>query len=67
MILSGQRFTWPSSEKLVGKSAELFTSTTIDWQIKRSPADLIPHHKITALLTPLLHARWVMVNQAISI
>ncbi|MEH2042567.1 hypothetical protein [Nostoc sp.] len=51
---------------MVGESAELFTSTTIDWQIKRSLAYLIAHHKITALLTPLPHGRWVMVNEAIS-
>ncbi|WP_322713990.1 hypothetical protein [Nostoc sp. ChiSLP03a] len=52
---------------MVGKSAGLFTSTTIDWQIKRSPVSLIAHHKITALLTPLPHARWVMLNEAIPV
>ncbi|MEH1811956.1 MAG: hypothetical protein V7K26_03535 [Nostoc sp.] len=26
---------------MVGESAGLFTSTTIDWQIKRSPVSLI--------------------------
>ncbi|WP_414512035.1 hypothetical protein [Nostoc sp. PCC 9305] len=52
---------------MVGESAGLFTSTTIDWQIKRSPVSLIAHHKITALLTPLPYARWVMLNGAISV
>ncbi|WP_334838003.1 hypothetical protein [Nostoc sp.] len=52
---------------MVGESAGLFTSTTFDWQIKRSPAYIIAHHKITALLTPLPHAKWVMLNGAISV
>ncbi|MDZ7969388.1 MAG: hypothetical protein RM368_31335 [Nostoc sp. DedSLP03] len=52
---------------MVGESAGLFTFTTIDWQIKRSPVSLIAHHKITALLTPHLHARWVMLNEAIPV
>ncbi|MEH2118180.1 hypothetical protein [Nostoc sp.] len=43
------------------------TSTSIDWQIKRSPVCLIAHHKITALLTPLPHGRGMMVNVAIRI
>ncbi|MEH1944094.1 MAG: hypothetical protein V7L01_28300 [Nostoc sp.] len=36
-------------------------------QIKRSPVCLIAHHKITALLTPLLHGRGVMLNEAIPV
>ncbi|MEH2083501.1 MAG: hypothetical protein V7K89_27035 [Nostoc sp.] len=51
---------------MVGESAKLFTSTTINWQIKRSPVCLIAHHKITPLLT-LLHGRGVMLNEAIPI
>ncbi|MEH2423276.1 MAG: hypothetical protein V7K48_20895 [Nostoc sp.] len=42
---------------MVEGSAGLFTSTSIDWQIKRSPVCLIAHHRITALLTPLPHGR----------
>ncbi|MDZ7954618.1 hypothetical protein [Nostoc sp. DedQUE09] len=53
--------------KIDRESAGLFTSTTIDWQIKRSPASLIAHQKITALLTPVPHARWVMLNEAIPV
>ncbi|MDZ8087610.1 MAG: hypothetical protein RMY16_18895 [Nostoc sp. DedQUE12b] len=53
--------------KMDRESAGLFTSTTIDWQIKRSPVSLIAHHKITALLTPVPHARWVMLNEAIPV
>ncbi|MEH2172054.1 hypothetical protein [Nostoc sp.] len=53
--------------KIDRESAGLFTSTTIDWQIKRSPVSLIAHHKITALLTPFPHARWVMLNRLLGI
>ncbi|MFN6479875.1 hypothetical protein [Nostoc sp. DedQUE07] len=53
--------------KMDRESPGLFTSSTIDWQRARSPVSLIAHHKITALLTPLLHARWVMLNEAIPV
>ncbi|MBN4006085.1 hypothetical protein [Nostoc sp. LPT] len=56
----------PRLEKWVGESAGLFTFTTIDWQIKRSPVCLIAYHKITPLLTPLPHGRGMMLNVAIS-
>ncbi|MFN6481832.1 MULTISPECIES: hypothetical protein [unclassified Nostoc] len=49
------------------ESARLFTSTSIDWQRARSPLYLIPHHQITALLTPLPHARGVMLDEAIPV
>ncbi|MEH2026237.1 hypothetical protein [Nostoc sp.] len=57
----------PRSEKLVGESTGLFSSTSIDWQRARSPVYLIAHDQITALLTPLPHPRWVMVNEAIPV
>ncbi|MEH1934780.1 MAG: hypothetical protein V7L14_14030 [Nostoc sp.] len=44
-----RRFSSPWSEKWVGESTGLFTSTSIDWQRARSPVCLIAHHKITAL------------------
>ncbi|WP_190241010.1 hypothetical protein [Nostoc sp. 'Peltigera membranacea cyanobiont' 210A] len=46
---------------------DLLPLLLIDWQIKRSPVSLIAHHKITALLAPLPHAKWVMLNGAISV
>ncbi|MEH1928048.1 MAG: hypothetical protein V7K14_30460 [Nostoc sp.] len=56
----------PDQENWEWRSREVFTSTSIDWQIGRSPVCLIAHHKITPLLTPL-HGRGVMLNQAIPI
>ncbi|MHC5727815.1 MAG: hypothetical protein ACYTXY_27540 [Nostoc sp.] len=57
----------PDQENWGWGSREVFTSTSIDWQIGRSPLCLIAHHKITPLLTPLPDGRGVMLKVAIPI
>ncbi|MGF1936493.1 MAG: hypothetical protein RM347_019240 [Nostoc sp. ChiQUE02] len=66
-FLGAGDFHCPHQRNRGWESAGLFTSTSIDWQIKRSPVCLFAHHKITALLTPLPHGRGVMPNEAIPV
>ncbi|MHC5614785.1 MAG: hypothetical protein ACYTXA_28330 [Nostoc sp.] len=57
----------PDQENWGWEIREVFTSTSIDWQIGRSPMCLIAHDKITPLLTLLPDARGMMLKEAIPI
>ncbi|WP_251956889.1 hypothetical protein [Nostoc commune] len=62
--LSADHFHSPHQRNGQVKVQDYLIPLRIDWQIKRSPACLIAHHKIIPLLTHLPHGMGMMLKEA---